>query len=308
MNPRIDDLITLAALGELSDEEARELDAAVLADPSVADELADALSTAAALQTSSAEAPPPALRLSVLDAIADLPQQPPITAVDAATGAGGDAVTTQSPASSSGGPPAGAAPGSLAAPTPESRSDRDPLAGPRPTADDSELREDHLTSEAPPALVRPISSARSRRLPVWLAAAAAAVIVVVGAVVVLSLDGDEDDGRSAEIAAVLEAEDAQPHSVAGEIGELEFVYSPSQQAFVLVADSLELPPDDATYQVWLVKEEGQTSLGTFEPDDDGDMEMRADGIDPSGATIGITLEPEGGSEQPTEPMVAESVV
>lgn len=154
--------------------------------------------------------------------------------------------------------------------------------------------------------VRSIDSARSRRrFTPWIAAAAAAVVVVVGAVVVLS--GDSDDGRSAEIAAVIEADDAQPHSVAGEIGELEFVYSPSQQAFVLVGDGLQLPPEDATYQVWLVKEEGQSSLGTFEPDDDGDMEMRADGIDPSGATIGITLEPEGGSEVPTEPMVAQSV-
>ncbi len=259
MNPRIDDLIALAALGELSDQEQRELDAAAAADPVVAAELADALASAAALQSAAAEAPPPGLKMSVMDAIAGLPQDPPMPT----TGAVGTDVA--------GSPPASRPPDDL------------------PSA-------------------RPIGSAPSRRrFTPWLAVAAA-VVVVVGAVVVATTGDGGDDGRSAEIAAVLEADDAQPHSVAGEIGELEFVYSPSQEAFVLVADSLELPPDDATYQVWLVREDGQSSLGTFEPDEDGDMEMRAEGIDPTGATIGITLEPEGGSEQPSEPMVAESVV
>lgn len=245
MNPRIDDLIVLATLGELTEQEAQELDRAAQADPIVAADLADALSTAAALQSAATEAPPAALKLSVMDAIAGRPQ-------DASQSTAGSA------------------------------HDR-------------------------AAEVRSIGSGRSRRrFTPWIAAAAAAIVVVVGAVVVLSNDSD-NDGRSAEIAAVLEADDAQSQSVVGEIGELEFVYSPSQNAFVLVADSLQLPPDDATYQAWLVKDGGPSSLGTFEPDDDGRIEMRSEGIDPTGATIGITLEPAGGSERPTVPLVAESV-
>ena len=46
-----------------------------------------------------------------------------------------------------------------------------------------------------------------------------------------------------------------------------------------------------------------TSVGTFDPDSDGDVAMRTDGVDPTGSTIGITVEPAGGSDEPTLPLV-----
>lgn len=307
MNTRIDDLIVLAALGELTDLEAQELDRAVLADPVVAADLADALSGAATLQLTGAEAPPAGLKLSVMDAIAGLAQDPPGAVASAGDGEQDDATAWDTDMTAEEIAAAVLAKdrepkGPESVPMPRSAPE-EPSAGPSGSVRGSTGAPHERTAE-----VRSIDSARSRRrFTPWVAAAAAAVVIAVGAVVVLSNDGD-GGGRSAEIAAVLDADDAQPHSVAGEIGELEFVYSPSQGAFVLVADGLELPPDDATYQVWLVRDGAQSSLGTFEPDDDGHMEMRADGIDPSGATIGITREPVGGSDVPTEPMVAESVV
>ncbi len=136
-----------------------------------------------------------------------------------------------------------------------------------------------------------------------LAAAAVLVLVAGGVIVATNQDSDEDP-----IAAVVEADDAVSHSVSGPIGDLEFWYSPQENAVVLVGDSLEPVPSDETYQVWLVSDGNFTSLGTFEPDADGSMEMRGDGIDPTGSTIGITVEPIGGSAQPTSPPVAESVV
>jgi anti-sigma-K factor RskA len=72
---RIDELIALAALGELRPQEERELDDAVRADEAVADELAQALAGAAAIQRSTAEDPPPLLRASVMAAIRDTPQE-----------------------------------------------------------------------------------------------------------------------------------------------------------------------------------------------------------------------------------------
>lgn len=309
MNPRIDDLIVLAALGELTEQEAQELDQAVRADAVVAADLADALSSAATLQGAAAETPPSDLKTSVMDAIAGLAQEPPTVVENHAThpGDAGTTDTTDKAENEAQTQPRGLKP----PPSPGVIPGVSPEAGPTSsvggaTSDKAGATVDSPGGQAPE--VRSIGSARSlRRTAPWIAAAAAAIVIVVGAVVVLS-DGGDADGHSAEIAAVMEADDAAAHSVAGDIGELEFVYSPSQEAFVLVADSLELPPENSTYQVWLVADGGQTSLGTFEPDDDGDMEMRADGIDPSGATIGITLEPKGGSEIPTEPMVAQSVV
>jgi anti-sigma-K factor RskA len=72
---RIDELIALAALGELSAQEERELDEAVRADESVAAELAEALDTAAAIQRTGGEDPPAGLRDGVLAAIRDTPQE-----------------------------------------------------------------------------------------------------------------------------------------------------------------------------------------------------------------------------------------
>ena len=84
---RIDELIALAALGELSAEDQRDLDALVRTDPVVAAELDEALAAAAALQHSHAEEPPLTLRGSVLAAIASTPQEPAVP--DAGTPAEG---------------------------------------------------------------------------------------------------------------------------------------------------------------------------------------------------------------------------
>lgn len=72
---RTDELIALAALGELSSEEERELDDAARADETVAEDLADALATAAAIQLSVVQGPPLGLRDSVLAAIRVTPQE-----------------------------------------------------------------------------------------------------------------------------------------------------------------------------------------------------------------------------------------
>jgi anti-sigma-K factor RskA len=72
---RINELIALAALGELSAQDEDELDEAARADTAVAAELAEALETAAAIQRSGAEDPPAGLRDGVLAAIRDTPQE-----------------------------------------------------------------------------------------------------------------------------------------------------------------------------------------------------------------------------------------
>ena len=87
---RINDLIALAALGELSAQEQNELDIAVERDAEVAAELDEALGAAAAMQRPHAEEPPAALRDSVLSAVASTPQE--MAVVDAAVSPVTDAV------------------------------------------------------------------------------------------------------------------------------------------------------------------------------------------------------------------------
>lgn len=74
---RLDELIALAALGELTEGEERELDLLLADDVAAQDELRSTLDVAATLHTLSAEPPSPALRDKVLAATADLAQIPP---------------------------------------------------------------------------------------------------------------------------------------------------------------------------------------------------------------------------------------
>lgn len=74
---RVDELIALAALGELTDDEQRELDGLADNDPMIAAELADALDAAATLHAIDEVEPPSGLKLSVMDAIAAIPQVEP---------------------------------------------------------------------------------------------------------------------------------------------------------------------------------------------------------------------------------------
>ena len=251
MNDRLDELIALAALGELDADETTELDALLAADPTAAGELADALDVAAALQSSDPLEPPPALRSAVLASIASIEQLPP--QADATTG--GAAAAT---------PP----------PVPSGPVSHDPV---------------------------PIDGARRRRRVVsMLAAAAAVVLIAIGGIVVATRDDPGDD----PIAAVLDADDVTTRTLDGSLGTtLEMAYSADEGAMVVTGDDVPAVGDDETYQLWMVSESGSVPAGTFRPDASGHVAVRVD-ADPSDFVVGVTLEPSGGSEQPTLPMLA----
>lgn len=237
---RVDDLIALAALGELSADEQRELDDAAQRDPAVAAELDDALATAASLQRPQAEQPPAALRNSVLAAIASTPQE---RGVDVQTPAGG-------------------------------RSDS-------------------------PVVSLETERARRRFRPVLLAAAAVALFVVGGVVLVATNNQTSDP-----IAAVVDAPDAVNRSLTGEIDDLTVTYSPSEDAIVVQGAGVPVLDDNVTYQLWLVGDDGATSVGIFRPDADGSVSERFPESDPTGFVLGVTREPAGGSDSPTLPILA----
>jgi anti-sigma-K factor RskA len=229
---RIDELIALAALGELPAEEHDELAEAARRDPVIAAELDEALATAAALQRSRVEEPPGALRASVLAAIASVPQE-------------------------------------------------------RSAVDEQVIQ-------------LGVERSRRRFRPAMLAAAAVVLFAVGGVVVVVTNDDDPSD----PIATVIEAPDATTRALSGEIDVLTVVYSPSQDALVVEGDGVPVLDDTATYQLWLVDDDGATSIGTFRPDGDGRVSERFGDADPTDFVLGVTREPAGGSESPTLPILA----
>jgi anti-sigma-K factor RskA len=73
---------------------------------------------------------------------------------------------------------------------------------------------------------------------------------------------------------------------------------------VLIANDMPPVPEDRTCQIWVIENEVPKPSGIFEPDEGSIAVVVENSVD-RGDTIAVTLEPEGGSRQPTtEPMLA----
>lgn len=156
-------------------------------------------------------------------------------------------------------------------------------------------------AQRPAAPVVSLEAERARRRfrPTLLAAAAVALFAVGGVVLVATNDNSSDP-----IAAVIDAPDATTRPLAGEIDVLTVTYSPSEGALVVEGDGVPVLDDTATYQLWLVGDDGAMSVGIFRPDADGMVSERFSDADPTGFVLGVTQEPAGGSESPTLPILA----
>jgi anti-sigma-K factor RskA len=109
-----------------------------------------------------------------------------------------------------------------------------------------------------------------------------------------------DDAQVAadQISAVL----ADPTAVVehGDVsggGAGTLVVSPEEGRALFTAADLPQPSADQTYQLWAIDDSGATSVGLLQPDSGRASQL----IDvPAGSTtFGMTIEPAGGSEQPT---------
>jgi anti-sigma-K factor RskA len=159
-------------------------------------------------------------------------------------------------------------------------------------------------------------SAAARAMARWttnLALPAAAVVVIVvlglGAVVAnLNARLGEVETASTSVTEVLAAPDAQLVAAEGPDGShAQIVVSESRGEAVFVASGLEPAPHEHTYELWLIDDTGATPAGLFDVDDRGRATRIMTGDLASTLAIGVTVEPAGGSPQPTtEPiMVAE---
>ena len=150
-----------------------------------------------------------------------------------------------------------------------------------------------------PPKVTPIERARSRRWTSRLVGAAAAVILVVtGGYVVTRLASDEEQPPVATgpVAQVFDAPDAHTATVPTANGGKVKVAT-SAEAGRMAVETSGLPKlERRSYQMWAIHNGKPTSVGIIEDLDAGKvMPMPA-----SGTTVAITVEPEGGSKQPTQ--------
>ncbi|MET0931109.1 MAG: anti-sigma factor [Aeromicrobium sp.] len=173
---------------------------------------------------------------------------------------------------------------------------------PPPALRDRLLTEISVTPQKRP-LVTSLAERRGlRRALPRLAMAAAFLVgaVGVGGYVVERDNAHDEHTQNVAISSVLSADDVTTaaHDFE-EGGSVKLFSSATADSAVIIAKDLPSAGDGKVYQVWMIDSSGPTSQGTFETG--GQMIMKGvDGAD----RVAVTVEPAGGSEQPTTPPIA----
>jgi anti-sigma-K factor RskA len=151
--------------------------------------------------------------------------------------------------------------------------------------------------QMPPKVVA-IDRARSRRWTARLASAAAAVVLVVGTGFGISQlrDDDQPPVMAASVAQVFKAQDAKTETVDTSNGG-KVTVATSEQLGRMALETHELPAlsDRQVYQLWAIHNGSPTSAGVV----DNLAVGKAMAMPSDRSTVAITIEPSGGSDQPT---------
>jgi anti-sigma-K factor RskA len=154
----------------------------------------------------------------------------------------------------------------------------------------------------PPAVETGVASRRRFRLAPL--AAAAALIAAVGAGVIVTQPWDDESSQTQPTAVdqVLQAKDAEKYTNAIDGSEATLVRSPSLNQAVLVTKNMAPPPEGKVYELWLDhKRVGMVPAGLMAGGGEQKILLKGDPATALGA--GITVEPAGGSDEPTLPPV-----
>ena len=154
----------------------------------------------------------------------------------------------------------------------------------------------------PPAVGKPTAPRRRFRLAALAAAAAVIAVVGVGVAVTQPWDDDTSQIQVSAVDRVLQAEDAESYTNTIDGSEATLVRSPSLNQAVLVTKDMAPPPDGKVYELWLDhKQVGMVPAGLMAQG--GEQQILLDGDPATAIGAGITVEPAGGSEEPTLPPV-----
>jgi len=147
---------------------------------------------------------------------------------------------------------------------------------------------------------------RRRRVATLVAAAAAVVAVGVGTV----YQPWQDDSTTTQLSAadqVLAASDAQRQSIEFDDGSsATVVRSLKEKGAVLLTRDMAAPPDGKAFEIWLQDDTGtMVPAGMMKRAGDHKVLLEGDERVVTKATgVGITVEPESGSEEPTTEPIA----
>jgi anti-sigma-K factor RskA len=168
-----------------------------------------------------------------------------------------------------------------------------------------------LADEPPVELGETNAKARQRwyqRPVLALTASAAAVLLVVGAVagITAGANGINEQQQAAALTSIVTAPDSA-HAAASIStgGKAKLVWSNKLGKSALIVDGLKALPSDKTYELWYISPAGKASKAGLMDVDGKSTSKVLEGTLVSGDTVGVTVEPAGGSNAPTtKPIVA----
>ncbi|GAA1622610.1 MULTISPECIES: anti-sigma factor [Brevibacterium] len=298
------------ALGGLSDDELVEAQALADTDPEFQAEVAAYGETAAFMAASDA---PAAVSEETKNAILSLPDHLSQESLPQGSAAP-DTAAPAGPDSDSAGTDAPSRDERILAEAGDRTADTGPTeAADRTAAADSDSSPSTRAGGAASRAEEPIDLAARRRKRSWLpwAAAAAALIVVCGFGISawqmqqrqneLEATLAETQQRLDETARLMDAPDLRTTTADLAAGGSVTVVSSETEQLIHVTSRDVTPAEGTSLQMWVIGDDGPKSVGLMV----GDAE-NIDGSDfAAGNLFGITVEPEGGSPQPTtDPVVA----
>ncbi|MDQ3662737.1 MAG: anti-sigma factor [Actinomycetota bacterium] len=138
------------------------------------------------------------------------------------------------------------------------------------------------------------------RRPVLSGVLAAAAAVIIGVLGAGFLDARSDLQRSRQVISALTAD--RGLALAGTRGAKGHMV-PTENGAVFAVAGLPEPPAGRTYQLWAIRNDKPLSLGTFGVEEGQAVVRIEDPVDEVDA-MAVTVEPEGGSAQPsTDPVM-----
>ena len=148
-----------------------------------------------------------------------------------------------------------------------------------------------------------VAAARGRRWLPFLVAAAVAVLLGAGALVIQPWAGD-DEGRLSAADQVLQAADAEKVVVdLGDAGRATVVRSKSHDRAVIVTEDMVPAPAGKVYELWFqTPQDDMVPAGLMQPAENQTMVLEGSAADAK--AVGITIEPEGGSAEPSGTPIA----
>ena len=234
--------------------------------------------------------PPPALKSLIMSQLSTTPQLAPLGLRPA-----GDAVDSSDAAA-----PNLTSRTSIGSVTTPEASPQRVTADVAPSAD-ATRRIRHLASGSAKSRARWFT----RPAGILVAVAAAAGLFFAGTAAGVGLGPQPQDSQAASFTELYAAPDLQQQasSIAGG-GQATLLWSDGLERAAMVTSGLPALGADQTYELWFIEGGTATSAGTFNVGDSGTTLRVLDGQMVDNASVGLTVEPAGGSISPTtDPIV-----